>query len=152
MRSGISLLFIGEGAAREELTLRAGTLTPGALEFGGFAQRDDIYMFYALAEALVFPTHSDTWCSLVNESMVSGTPATTSRVPGCLADLLGDSKTGLPVPTRDYSSLARSMAFMILNPALCTQISHRVGDLIANYSPAACAAGIASATNAVAIP
>ena len=152
MRSRISLLFVGDGVAREELKAGARAITPGSIQFRGFVQRDDLAPFYALADALVFPTHSDTWGFVVNESMASGTPVIASKVAGCVADLVRDSETGLTVPARDSSSLARCMTFLTSNPELRAQLGHQASDLIANYSPEACATGIASAARAVAHP
>ncbi len=76
-------------------------IIPGAVCFPGFAQREDLAGLYALAEALVLPTHSDPWGLVVNEAMACGLPIIVSSVAGCAADLVEDGWNGYVVPPRD---------------------------------------------------
>jgi glycosyltransferase involved in cell wall biosynthesis len=149
MRSEVSLLFVGDGVARAELAERARAVSPGAIEFRGFLQRDELPAYYALAEALVFPTHSDTWGFVVNEAMASGIPVIASAVAGCVPDLVADSVTGFVVPSSNPASLAQSMTRLFSQPDLHAQMGRRASDLIDTYSPQACASGIASAAAGV---
>jgi glycosyltransferase involved in cell wall biosynthesis len=152
MRSQLSLVFVGDGVAREELAVRARAMSPGSVEFRGFVQRDELPTYYALADAFIFPTHSDTWGFVVNEAMASGVPIIATDVAGCVADLLHNSETGLVVPSRDPASLAHAMARLGSEPALRNQISIRATERIAAYSPEACAEGIASSARAAGVP
>jgi glycosyltransferase involved in cell wall biosynthesis len=145
MRSQLSLVFVGDGVARAELTQRAREISPGTIEFRGFLQRDDLPAYYALAEALVFPTHSDTWGFVVNEAMACGTPVIATKVAGSVRDLVHDSETGLVVPSHDPVNLARAMTRFASQAELRTSMGKRAAELIDGYSPRAFAAGIASA-------
>ncbi len=98
LRSEVGLVFAGDGASREELMQRARRISPGAVCFPGFAQREDLAGLYALAEALVLPTHSDTWGLVVNEAMACGLPIIVSNVAGCSGDLVEDGWNGYVVP------------------------------------------------------
>lgn len=148
VRSQVSLLFLGDGVAREELAARARLVSPGSIEFRGFVHRDDLPAYYALAEAFVFPTQSDPWGFVVNEAMACGAPVIASEVAGCVPDLVQNLQTGLVVPSRDLASLAKSLAFLAERPQLRTQMAGLATEIIAQYSPEAWAAGIASAAAA----
>jgi glycosyltransferase involved in cell wall biosynthesis len=41
----------------------------GQIRFAGFVQKEQLPAYYALCDALMFPTHSDTWGLVVNEAM-----------------------------------------------------------------------------------
>jgi glycosyltransferase involved in cell wall biosynthesis len=145
LRAEVSLLFLGDGVAREALAARSRAILPGSIEFRGFIQRDALPAFYALAEALVFPTHSDTWGFVVNEAMACGTPVIVSEVAGCVPDLVQNFETGILVPSQDAASIAESLAFLAERPGTGVEMARRATKLISQYSPAAWAAGIASA-------
>ena len=74
IRASVGLVFVGDGADRAELMERASLIAPGTIRFPGFVQREGLPEFYALADALIFPTHSDTWGLVVNEAMSCGLP------------------------------------------------------------------------------
>jgi glycosyltransferase involved in cell wall biosynthesis len=75
LREQISLVFAGDGIARTELENRAAAIQPGSVKIAGFLQREALAVFYALAEAFVFPTRSDPWGLVVNEAMACARPA-----------------------------------------------------------------------------
>jgi 1,2-diacylglycerol 3-alpha-glucosyltransferase len=149
VRNQISLLFLGDGVAREALAARSHAISPGSIEFRGFVQRDDLPAYYAFAEALVFPTHSDTWGFVVNEAMACGTPVIASEVAGCVPELVQNLKTGLLVRSQDPASLAESLACLAERPEAGREMARRASELIIQYSPDAWAAGIASAVRSV---
>jgi glycosyltransferase involved in cell wall biosynthesis len=149
VRTQVSLLFVGDGVAREALAARSRGISPGSIEFRGFVQRDDLPAYYAFAEALVFPTHSDTWGFVVNEAMACGTPVIASEVAGCVPDLVQNLQTGLLVRSQDPAALADSLAFLVGRPESGTEMARRATELIAQHSPEAWAAGIASAVGSI---
>jgi len=145
LRSEVGLVFAGDGVSREELTQRARRISPGAVCFPGFAQREDLAGLYALAEALVLPTHSDTWGLVVNEAMACGLPIIVSGVAGCSADLVEDGWNGYVVPPRDSEKLRVAIDSLLRQPDLKQEMSARSMERIQNYSPEACADGLAAA-------
>jgi glycosyltransferase involved in cell wall biosynthesis len=145
LRSGVGLVFAGDGVSREELTQRAKRINPGTVCFPGFTQREDLAGLYALAEALVLPTHSDTWGLVVNEAMACGLPIIVSSVAGCSADLVEDGWNGYIVPARDSEKLSVAIDSLLRQPDLRQQMSARSLERIRNYSPEACADGLAAA-------
>jgi len=145
LRSEVGLVFAGDGVSREELTQRARRITPGTVCFPGFTQREDLAGLYALAEGLVLPTHSDTWGLVVNEAMACGLPIIVSSVAGCSADLVEDGWNGYVVPARDSEKLSVAIDSLLRQPDLRQQMSARSLERIRNYSPEACADGLAAA-------
>jgi glycosyltransferase involved in cell wall biosynthesis len=101
--------------------------------------------FYALAEALVFPTLSDTWGLVVNEAMACGLPIIASDVAGCAADLVHEGENGYVVPAANVDKLAEAMTALARDPQLTSRMGERSARLIEAFSPECCAAGLATA-------
>jgi glycosyltransferase involved in cell wall biosynthesis len=149
LRANVSLVFVGDGVAKPELVARARQISPGHVDFRGFLQRDDLPAVYALAEALVFPTHTDPWGLVVNEAMACGLPVIATDVAGCTPDLVLDSVTGLVVPAKDPVRLAEALSRLVTHPAQAAQMGCQAARKIEDYSPAACANGMAEAALSV---
>ena len=144
LRREAGLVYVGDGVARSELERRASTVTSGSIRVVGFKQRDELANFYALAEALVLPTHSDTWGLVVNEAMACGLPIITTDVAGCAEDLVHRNQNGFVVPVGNVIALADALKRLALDPRLARDMGRRSSELISNYSPEKCAAGFAS--------
>jgi len=145
LRSEVGLVFAGDGIAREELSQQAKRICPGTVCFPGFVQREDLARFYALAETLVLPTHSDPWGLVVNEAMACGIPIIVSSVAGCTSDLVEDGWNGYVVPPRDLQKLSQAIDSLLRQPELQQRMSAHSAERIRNYSPEACAGGLATA-------
>ncbi len=151
LRTLVSLVLVGEGTAREEVTRRALHIAPGQVRCAGFVQRDQLAGYYALAESFVFPSHSDTWGLVVNEAMACGLPVISSDAAGCAADLVQDHWNGRVVGRGDVIQLASALEELGRDSALRTRMGNHSRERILRYSPAACAAGIAQATLAAGV-
>jgi glycosyltransferase involved in cell wall biosynthesis len=145
LRSEIGLIFVGDGAARTELSRLAGDVTPGCVRFPGFVQRENLAVYYALAEALVFPTHAEVWGLVVNEAMACGLPVVCTDVTGCAADLVEEGWNGRVVPPRDIERLTKALEDLARSPEATRVMGHNSQKRIQRYSPGACAEGIAAA-------
>ena len=145
LRAQIGLVFVGDGAARAELEKQAGAIVPGTILFPGFAQREPLASYYALAEMFVFPTHSDPWGLVVNEAMACGLPIISTNAAGCSADLVQDQGNGCVVQAGEIQPLASAMQELAGNTELRIQMGQRSRERILRYSPEACAEGIARA-------
>jgi glycosyltransferase involved in cell wall biosynthesis len=145
LRSQVGLVLVGEETARNELMQNSAKVYPGTVVFPGFAQRDQLAAFYALAEVLVFPTLSDTWGLVVNEAMACGLPIIASDVAGCVADLVQDGENGYVIPVANVGKLAEAMAAFARDPQLASRMGQHSARLIEGFSPECCAAGLATA-------
>jgi len=145
LRSEVGLVFAGDGASWQELVKRSKQIDTGAVCFPGFAQREDLAVIYALAEVLVLPTHSDPWGLVVNEAMACGLPIIVSSVAGCSADLVEDRWNGYTVPARDSVKLMEAIDSLLRQPKVKEQMGAHSSERIREYSPEACASGLATA-------
>jgi len=143
LRAKVALLFVGNGKERSKLEERAAAAQPGSVRFLGFAQREQLAIYYALAEALVFPTHTDPWGLVVNEAMACGLPIIATDVAGCTPDLVRDGANGYVVPSKDVDKLMVALVAFALDPQLRPQMAECSVRLIQSYSPELCAAGLA---------
>jgi len=144
LRGEVSLVFVGDGPARSELIRRAAAL-PGSVLLPGIAQREFLAAYYALADAFVFPTHSDPWGLVVNEAMSCGLPVICSNAAGCAADLVEDRWNGRLMRAGDVDQLAAVMTELAVDDGFRMQMGRRSRERIARYSPERCAAGFAEA-------
>jgi glycosyltransferase involved in cell wall biosynthesis len=145
LRSEVGLVFAGDGVSREALSKQARLIRPGVIGFPGFAQREDLAGFYALADALILPTHSDTWGLVVNEAMACGLPMIVTSVAGCAQDLVEDGWNGYVVPPHDPDRLSAALRLLAEQPETRRQMSARSRERIRHYSPEDCARGLAEA-------
>jgi len=145
LRENITLVFVGDGPARAELARRAAGLTPGIVKIAGFAQREQLARYYALAETFVFPTHTDPWGLVVNEAAACRLPIIASDAAGCVPDLVEHGWNGRVVPAHDIVQLAIAMKELASDAQLSAVMGQRSRDRIYQYTPQACAAGLAAA-------
>jgi glycosyltransferase involved in cell wall biosynthesis len=146
-RTRIGLVFVGDGAVRADLIGRASQIHTGVIRFCGWVHREQISELYALAEALVFPTHSDPWGLVVNEAMACGLTIVASDVAGCVADLVRSGENGFTFRPRDIDGLVDAMRTLINQPDLAKRMGNCSFELIRAHTPEACAAGFATAVN-----
>jgi len=144
IRERVGLVFVGEGECRRRLEAEAGSITPGRICFPGFASRAVLASYYALAEALILPTYTDTWGLVVNEAMACGLPVIVSDVAGCTADLVRKAWNGLIVPPKEPLPLAAAMRTMAESAELRATMGANSAQLICEYSPERWSRSIAS--------
>lgn len=145
IREQVGLVFVGDGAERPQLEAIASGISPGVVKFAGFAQREVLSSYYALAEVLILPTYTDPWGLVVNEAMACALPVIVSQVAGCAADLVRENWNGMLIPPGDESSLAVAMENLARQPLLRDAMSANSLQHISQYSPEAWSLGIARA-------
>jgi glycosyltransferase involved in cell wall biosynthesis len=150
LQAEVGLVYAGNGPMRAELQSRARTISAGKVLFPGFVHRDELAAYYALAECLVFPTHSDTWGMVLNEAIACGLPIISSSAAGGAADLV--RRNGIVVPPHDVQRLASAMDYLPNHPAARDQMSVETRHIAQEYSPELCAKGIAQAALACLTP
>jgi glycosyltransferase involved in cell wall biosynthesis len=144
-RCEVGLVLAGDGEERDELIRRSRLIHPGRVWFPGFVQRDQLAELYALAEALVFPTHSDPWGLVVNEAMACGLPVIATDVAGCTADLVRDGVSGFVVGARQPEALSRAMEKLLHEPELRKRMGQMSAPTNSEFTPQRWAAGVARA-------
>lgn len=152
VREQFGLVFVGDGKELAELQRTAAGMKAGCIQFAGFAQREQLAAYYALADVLVFPTHTDTWGLVVNEAMACGLPIIATSLAGCTADLVRDGWNGRVIGASNLEQLGSAMAEIAGDSELRLRMGQRSRECITGYSPEACAAGIAEAALSCEVP
>ncbi|MGH9529072.1 MAG: glycosyltransferase family 4 protein [Terriglobales bacterium] len=145
LRADVGLVFVGDGSARAELERLSRTVKTGQIQFAGFIQRENLPRYYALAEALVLPTHTDTWGLVVNEAMACSLPIVCTDVAGCVPDLVEEGWNGRVIPARNIKALARILKDLASNTEIVREMGENSGERILHFSPEIFAQGIAEA-------
>ena len=142
LREQVGLVFVGDGPCRKALEQESSLICAGAVRFSGFVQREELANYYALADVLVLPTHSDTWGLVVNEAMACGSPVIVSTAAGCAADLVAEGWNGFLVEAADVSGLSRAMQNLATSDGLRPIMGANSQERISSYSPEHWSAGI----------
>ena len=143
-RQSAGLVFAGDGEEREELHRKSREIG-GRILFPGFAQRDELAAFYAWAEALVFPTHSDPWGLVVNEAMACGLPIIATDVAGCTADLVHDGVNGYVVHAREPEQLSQAILKLLQVSEMRQKMGEASATMSRSFTPQIWAEGVAHA-------
>jgi glycosyltransferase involved in cell wall biosynthesis len=86
---------------------------------------------YAAADALVLPSHGETFGMVVTEALATGLPVIASAVggvPGALGRTADDQLPGLLVPPGDPAALAGALGDWLDDPALRTRLRRAAGE------------------------
>ena len=85
--------------------------------FLGRRSQDTLPYYYSAAEAVVMPSHYESFGMVALEAMACGTPVVASQVGG-LAFLVKDGETGFTVPAGDPDALCNRLKALIGDSAL----------------------------------
>lgn len=99
--------------------------------FLGKRDQDSLNDYYASAQAVIMPSHYESFGMVALEAMACGTPVIASEVGG-LAFLVKDEETGFHVPDRDPEALCDRLQRIITDPAL----RQKLGSQAAEYAKA----------------
>lgn len=114
-------------ALRQELGLE------GMVAFLGKQDQDALPDYYAAADAVVVPSHYESFGMVALEAMACGTPVIASEVGG-LAFLIKDGETGFHVPDRDPAALADRICAIITDPLLRARLGGQAAEYARGYS------------------
>lgn len=114
-------------ALRRELDLE------GMVTLLGKQGQDDLPDYYAAADAVIMPSHYESFGMVALEAMACGTPVIASEVGG-LAFLVKDGETGYTVPDRDPELLADKICTLITDPLLRARMGEQAAQYARGYS------------------
>lgn len=103
-------------ALREELGLA------DLVTFLGAKSQETLQHYYAAAEAVIMPSHYESFGLVALEAMACGVPVIASEIGG-LAYLIQDGVTGFHVPDREPEELAGTMCLLLKNDELRMEMS-----------------------------
>ncbi|MDO9605970.1 glycosyltransferase family 4 protein [Hydrogenophaga sp.] len=108
----------GNPAAVPEATVR-GWVAEGLVQWLGHV--DDMAALFATVHAVVLPSYREGLPKGLIEAGACGLPLVTTDVPGC-REVVSDGVDGLLVPVKDAPALARAIARLHDDPALCARL------------------------------
>ena len=133
---GFKLVILGEGPERpavEEEARRLGVFE--SIVFAGHAS--DVRPFYALADALALPSHSEGSPNVLLEAMAAGVAVAATRVGG-VPEIASDEETALLVPAHDPDALAAAFGRLLSDTTLARELAGRAREhVLAHFSPEA---------------
>jgi D-inositol-3-phosphate glycosyltransferase len=102
------------------------------ITFLGSRSQDSLPYYYSAAEAVVVPSHYESFGLVALEAMACGTPVVASQVGG-LAFLIRDGVTGFTVPADEPQSLADCLRRLVTDPALRLQMGENAANFAREY-------------------
>ncbi len=134
LRAGrhVSLLLLGDGPDEARYRERAKELE--RVVFAGFIQAREIASWYALADALVFPTLGDPNGLVVEEAMVAGLPVICTSAAGDIGRRLPDGEAGFVVAPGSSTALERAMLALADDEPRRVQMGARAAELASERS------------------
>ena len=104
-----------------------------SVEFLGRRDQDTLQYYYAAAEAVVMPSHYESFGLVALEAMACGTPVVASETGG-LAFLVKDGETGFHVPTGDPAALADKLELLLEDEALAARLGAQAAEYARGFT------------------
>lgn len=101
--------------------------------FLGKRSQDTLPYYYSAVEAVVVPSHYESFGMVALEAMACGTPVVASQVGG-LAYLVQDNETGFTVPVDDPVALADKLAILMTDHELRARMGAKAADFAKEYA------------------
>jgi len=101
--------------------------------FLGKRGQDTLPYYYSSADALIMPSHYESFGMVALEAMACGTPVIASQVGG-LAFLVKDGVTGYVVPDEDIETLSQRLSALISQPDLRQKLGEQATAEAQNYA------------------
>ncbi len=118
-RRDIVLHLVGTGPreAAHRATVAALGLD-GRVRFHGYIQQDELPIFYAFADAVLFPSFIDVFGLVMSEAAAAALPVIASTHSGGTADVVVHGETGFALDPRDGPAYAAAIARLADEPGL----------------------------------
>jgi D-inositol-3-phosphate glycosyltransferase len=120
-----------EMARLKEMHKQAGV--EDLVTFLGKRGQDTLPYYYSAAEAVVVPSHYESFGMVALEAMACGTPVVASQVGG-LAFLVRDGVTGFTVPVDDPEALAERLINLINDSELRQELGEQAAKMARDYA------------------
>lgn len=145
-----TLLMVGDGPQREELEGICEREGLGNVRFAGAVDYDELAVYYRSADVFTIPTLEDNWSLVVSEAMACGLPIMCSIYNGCWPELVSRDNgwTFDPLDTKQTHFVLMEVLSSHDRLNAMGQASERI---VANYTPATAAEGIAQACDIAAL-
>jgi D-inositol-3-phosphate glycosyltransferase len=103
------------------------------ITFLGKRSQDSLPYYYSAADAVVVPSHYESFGMVALEAMACGVPVVASQVGG-LAFLVQDGITGFTVPVDEPQALANRLIRLVTEPDLREKLGSQAAKLAREYA------------------
>ncbi len=79
--------------------------------------KDDVRPYFAISDALVFPSYREGFPNVVLQSLAMEVPAIVTNISGC-SEIITQEHNGIIVPVKDESALQQAMERLLIEPLL----------------------------------
>lgn len=133
-RSDAILALLGDGPLRAGLLAGQEPEIRRRVESPGHVAQADLPVWFAAADAFVFPSRHDGWGVVVNEACAAGLPVVTMDSVGAAHDLVIDGHNGFVLPRDDADGLYHRMRWLAEHREEARQFGRRSRELVARFS------------------
>jgi glycosyltransferase involved in cell wall biosynthesis len=137
-------LMVGDGPLRRELESQVRSEN-WPVRFAGFLNQSEMPKAYAVSDALVVTSASESWGLVVNEAMACGLPAVVTRGVGCALDLVHASETGETFGAGRIEDLTGILCRLTRDPSYLRALGIQASRVISRYSPREAVSGTLAA-------
>ena len=130
------LIIVGEGPERERVEATASSLgLSESVVFAGHAS--DVRPYYAVADVLALPSHSEGSPLVLLEAMAAGVPVVATLVGG-VPEVATDGETALLAAPHDPAAFASALARLLADASLARALASKAAAHVAErFSPEA---------------
>ncbi|HVF54667.1 MAG TPA: glycosyltransferase [Pyrinomonadaceae bacterium] len=130
------LVIVGDGPEKSQVEQAAASRgLDGRIVFAGHV--GDVRPFYAAADVLALPSHSEGSPNVLLEAMAAGVPVVATRVGG-VPEIAEDEKSALLVAARDTEAMAAALRRVLEDSSLAaTLAANAKRRAVEDYSPEA---------------
>ena len=128
------LVIVGDGPERGPLNAAAASLgIEDRVVFAG--QSSNVGVYYAAADVLVNPSHSEGSPYVLLEAMTAGLPIVATEVGG-VPEMVQNNETALLVPAGDPKAMADAIARVLSDEQLASQLTANAREIVSSrFSP-----------------
>jgi glycosyltransferase involved in cell wall biosynthesis len=130
----VKLVIVGEGPERERLEAEVNSLQiKENVRFAG--QVSDVKPFYAIADLMVLPSHSEGSPNVLLEAMAAQVPVVATSVGG-VPEIARHKESALLVEARDVEALTQAISQLLGDRELAQSLAANAQDrVLKNHSP-----------------
>jgi glycosyltransferase involved in cell wall biosynthesis len=142
----VRLVIVGEGPEREgvEAEARAAGVL-GRVVFAGHTS--NVRPYYAAADVLALPSHSEGSPNVLLEAMAAGLPVVATAVGG-VPEIATDEENALLVPAHDTAAFAAALGRVLTDEGLAGRLGRAAAErAVGEFSPEAYARGLVEIYN-----
>lgn len=126
----VGLHIIGDGQYRDTLKNLARRLDLKNVYFWGYKQKNELPLFYAIADVFIFSSLKELWGLTIIEAMTCGLPMLCSNMAGATPDLIHDGLTGFVVNPTEVKEMARILSYLFDKPHIREEVGMRARKFI----------------------